>query len=200
MNKAYATCETYQDTGMVTCGDRHMKVKTFFKRPNRLYVEFSGSNVHEGRYVLWMHGALKSQKKHDIKENRQENGYMKAHTWDSSDREIETDDLGMELAGFTGISLGGATTIPGFLFPKHAYGWNPDEVSDLKFEKVEMIGKVACDVLYSKEKDVRYWIAKDLHLLLKQDESLGDRNVLTWSPKVGTKIPDSQFLFTPPKK
>lgn len=199
MYAAYAKCTTYVDTGTVVCGDAHIKFKTFYSRPNKFYSEFRSTDYYKGRHVLWCKGSLVSKDPKDIPENRREGSYLETFSWDDGNDKIEADELGMALAGATGISLGGASTVAGILFPKEAYGISYKDMPDFRVIKPENVQGTLCDVLYSERSDVRIWIARKSHLLIREDTTLTERCRIEIKPKLNIKIPDSQFLFRPPK-
>lgn len=199
MYAAYAGCKSYSDTGTVVCGDSHITFKTFYRKPNKLYVEFNSKDYYTGRHVLWSKGSLVSKDPADIPENRREGAYLETYSWDEGDEKIETGELEMALAGATGISLGGASTVPGILFPNAAYARSYQNMPDFQVMKAEAVHGTLCDVLYSKHWNTRIWIARTSHLLMREDTMLSDRCRIEILPRLNPVIPDSQFLFRPPK-
>lgn len=201
MMDVYSSCKTYQDTGSVTSGDYLVTFKTYYSRPNKFYHEFTGKNYYSGRHVLWCRGSLKSNDPKDIKENRREGNYLETLYWDDKGPEIEVMDLGSAVSSCAGISMRASSTVAQYLFPREASAFSCAEITDLKLEKPQTIRGILCDVLYSKEVNERFWITKKTHLLIQRDDYDGEKLSRTkFSPSIGGKIPDSQFLFRPPSR
>ena len=192
MKAAYASCKTYQDTGVARCGDETVSFRTSFRRPNKLLVEFShnGDSTH---YAIWTTPGVKSL--------RSPKGYLRSSFWDSSVGKPEVDDLEASLAGATGISLGGASTVPGFLFPKKAYGIAYVETKDFIFSRQEQIDKNPCDVISSKKWGLEAWVSRKSHILMREVTVLERVEYsIDYQPKVNVQVQNSALVFKPSQK
>jgi hypothetical protein len=189
MKLVYASCKSYQDTGVARSGDLSVTFRTFFRRPNKLLVEFRqiGDSIH---YAVWTTPGVKAP--------RSSKGYLRSIFWDSSESKPEVNDLQRSLAGATGISLGGASTVPGFLFPKKAFGVAYVETKDFVFSRQEQIEKNPCDVISSKKWGLEAWVSKKSHLLMREVTILGGCEYrIDYQPNVNIQIPNSALVFRP---
>jgi outer membrane lipoprotein-sorting protein len=191
MQETYASCRTYSDTGSMKSEGDNITFITRFHRPTKFYFEFNELTDEKSRYVLWCPGSAQPGS----------GAYLETHTWDTRDRSKDSTPLGRAFAGFTGISRGTACNIPGMILPGEIGMGNIPRITDISFERSESIRGELCDVIASKDEDVKLWVSKRTHLIWHIVEGQGKAaEVSDYSPTVNQEIPDSLFAFTPPKK
>ena len=171
MLATYESSKSYSDTGNLTCGDSQISFITRFKRPGKFYFEFTSKNYIEGRHVLWCPGLT------DAKSSG--GRYMKTFTWDSINRTIERNTLGLQVAGFTGISLRTACTVSNMILPKEIGATQFAGIVDMKLEKPDTIRGIACDVVFSEKSQTRLWIGHKSHILMRTWLKLNDKSLIT---------------------
>lgn len=191
MKETYASCSTYTDTGTLNSDDEKLSFITHFRRPTKFYFEFNELTGDKGRYVLWCPGSAQAGP----------GAFLETHTWDSRGRIKESEELGSAIAGFTGISSGAACTTSPFLLPGAIRMGNIAHVGDFVYERGESIRGEICDVLYSNQQVVRVWVSQKRHILMRVWEKMGSSTEITdLNPSINEDIPDSKFMFAPPKK
>ena len=127
-----------------------------------------------------------------------------ADAWYGDSREHEKGEtIGMAKAGFTGISLGSAHTVPRMLFPIEISGLSFGDMTDMKYEDKATVKGVECDVVFSKKWGTRAWIDSKTHLLRrvfeKSDfEGYTFSDTTDYDPRVNIDIKDELMVFDPP--
>ncbi len=162
MAERYSSISSYEDSGVVetvTDGplvrrNTDIYFKTYFTRPNKLRFEWLNCAVlvFPDRSILWSDGS-KSFTSH-------------AH----SPGRIETkDDLGMAVAGATGVSLGSAHTVPTMLI-KELLGFVVTDIKKPILKGQEAFEGEECYVvegLDRSDQPVQLWISRQDSLLRK---------------------------------
>ncbi|MEX2242447.1 MAG: hypothetical protein WD716_01235 [Fimbriimonadaceae bacterium] len=206
MYAAYARCKTYTDTGTFVSEDNRMTFVTRYKRPDRIYFEFTAkNNARDGRFVYWS-----TADRHDAQRRSHHGGFpttvknvLHGNAWYGDSGELEKDEtLDMIVAGFTGISMGTGTTLTTMLFPGEVTSRCFSNMKDLVVEGTAMDRGVLCDVVYSEENLIRAWIDKESHLLRRVSERFdpADSEMVTqYEPKVDVVIDDRHLVFAPPR-
>ena len=121
----YASIRTYADRGLVTSdlqlSDGSIRIikkpfKTAFIRPDRFRFEFTDQSRDgsQSRYIVW------------------QNGSTVRTFWTIGSRIRDEPDLGMAIAGATGVSGGSALTVPELLLPEVMEGaWSLADLQDV---------------------------------------------------------------------
>ena len=164
MAQSYARYRSYQDEGLVITtydeptGGRIEKLpfKTHFKRPNLLRFEWIDySPWKEGRtYIIWSNG-------------------KESFTYWQPDRYEKAEDLGMAIAGATGISRGSAQTVSRLLLGDEGIGFSVGELDTPSLVSEEMFGGALCYRIKGKDSQGGWdelWIGKKDLLLRKVRE------------------------------
>jgi|GEM_PF-731431 len=198
MAESYATCSSYQDTGVVettyheASGGRieKMPFKLYFKRPNLLRFEWID-------YAPWKDGRMKIV---------WSNGRETFSYWEPDSYEKD-ESLSMGIAGATGISRGAAHTIPRMLLEEIS-GFVLTELTDLSLVGEEIFENEPCYRISGKHPsgDVyELWIGKRDFLLRKertQTTAEGDRYTIEEeihrNIKINGPIAAETFNFKPP--
>jgi outer membrane lipoprotein-sorting protein len=206
MYAAYARCKTYSDTGTYVNEDTRMTFVTRYKRPDRIYFEFTAkNNARDGQFVYWC-----TANRHDAQRwdrhgpPNTEKNVLHGTAWYGDNGELEEDEtLDMIVAGFTGISMGTGTTLSTMLFPGEVTSRCFSDMADLVVKGTATDRGVLCDVIYSEEHLTRAWIDQETHLLRRVSEKFdpADSEMVTqYDPKVDVPIDDKLMVFTPPRR
>lgn len=203
MHAVYAKCKTYTDTGTYFDQETRMTFITRFRRPDRLYFEFTAKdNVRDGRFVYWTTGVRKKIFHNGVDGPGYWDDTVLTNSWYGDAGEFEKDSsLGMTVAGFTGISSCTGTNVPNMIFVNEIGSLNLSDMADLVFEGTAKERGVECDVLYSKKYLTRAWIDKKAHLLRKMSERFEQSDpemVIEYLPKIDVEVSDEQLTFKPP--
>lgn len=204
MYDVYAKCKTYMDTGTYVSESTRMRFATRFKRPDRLYFEFTAkNNARDGRFVYWTTGVRKKIFQSGVDGPGYWDDTILTNAWygDTDDFE-KNESLGMTVAGFTGISMGTSTNVPGMIFASEVRALSLSDMSDLVVEGTAKDRGIECDVLYSKEHLTRAWIDKKSRLLRKMSERFepsGPDMVTEYLPKINVEIKDALLIFKSPR-
>jgi len=191
MAERYASISSYEDSGVVetvtdgVLSKRNTDIlfKTYFTRPNKFRFEWLDCRalVFSDRSVVWSDGS-KSFTSH---------AYKPGH--------IETEeDLGMAVAGATGVSLGSAHTIPVMLISE-IRGFVATEIKKPRVKGQEVFEGEDCYILEGLDfgdKPLQLWISKADSLLRKlrstgingEFEEEIHRDI-----KVNSRVPDEIF-------
>ncbi len=190
MRQAYATCATYQDTGVVTTTDQTLTSSTIsfttaYVRQNRFRFEFQGTGVPEP-YIVWRDGT-------------------EVLSWADINPGTKTEDsIGMALATATGISDSSSATIPSLLFSDEM-GLYFDVQSPQRMADDEVNG-VNCYQIQDNSviNPSTIWIDKKTYLILRiktryTSPDLSFETVTTYAPIANGAIPDEALAFNPPQ-
>ncbi|HEV2912142.1 MAG TPA: DUF2092 domain-containing protein [Pyrinomonadaceae bacterium] len=197
MAENYATCSSYQDTGVVETTHHEafsgriqkMPFKIYFKRPNLLRVEWVD-------YFPWEDGRTKII---------WSNGKETFNYWEP-DRYEKDESLSLGIASATGISSGAAHTIPSLLLEEIG-GFLLTELSDLSLVGEEVFENELCYRISGKHPsgDVyELWIGKRDFLLRKEKTQTNYTDYYTIEEqihrniKINGPIPAETFNFKPP--
>lgn len=205
MVRAYSRCWTYQDTGTVRWQKTRMTFITRFKKPNRLYFEFTDFDKGKGeRQVYWTAGVRKKIFHHGVDGPGHWDDTFLTSSWDGRDTTFTKDEsLGMTVAGFTGVSLGAGCTVPAMLFPSQAQSLSLTDMDDLKWERSAVDRGVTCDVLYSAKHQTRAWLGRKTHLLRRLVDDVNSKDgptVIEYSPIIDRPISDKLMTFSIPAR
>ncbi len=212
MEKVYASCRTYRDsgavrTGIVTDGGRAGSERPFttaFVRPGRLRFSFTDPGLGEraSSYIVWSDGA-------DVRA-----------WWDAKPGVRRQRSLREALAPAAGISGGSSVRIPGLLLPAEL-GEGPLLIAPERIEDGDDRG-VACfrirgesrktpytlsmgsRVLTVRSERVTLWIDRATYLLRKVEESrtfetYSSEATTTYTPEFDVDIPPSELAFGAPE-
>jgi hypothetical protein len=115
----------------------------------------------------------------------------------------ESDDIGLAIQGYYGVSRGTSGNVPELLFDlKHQSLFR---LINMKLIKEKNIGSIICIRIegeeYVGEKNV-IWIGKDDYLIRKIESRTDDENysITTYDPKINIPIPDEAFEFREPEE
>jgi len=199
MVKAYASCKSYRDTGMVKTlfilpdGNRitEKPFTTAFVRPSRFRFEYKERRENqEYRYLIWANGK-------DVRT-----------WWDIIPGVKRLDSLGLALAGATGVSGGSARRIPGLLISEPiGAGWdirnlrNLKRLEDAKAEEADCF-RIQGETGIDGQGPVTLWIDKARFLLRRLDQqkklaNFRTEDTTTYEPVVNGEIPDKMLEFDP---
>lgn len=203
MFATYANCRTYSDTGTSVWESTKLTFLTRFKRPDRIYFEFTAEhgNVRPDRFVLWAQGTRKKIWFDGVDGPGYWDDTVLTNSWYGDSGELRKDgSLGMAVAGFTGISSGTAATVPTLLFPKEISMLCLGDMKDLKVEGTAMDRGVECVVVVSIEHYTRAWVDKESHLLRRIAESYEGEpeQIVEYLPQTDGAINDELMVFVPP--
>jgi outer membrane lipoprotein-sorting protein len=206
MAKVYATCASYDDTGVVVTtwyssdGTRvtQKPFKTWFVRPDLFRFEWKEENAgrpersRQGPSVVWSDGK-KAYNSYPM------DGYAVE----------ENESLGMAIAGATGISSGSAHTISRLLIAHEVGGFGLEELTDLTQVGEATFEGTPCYLIRGKHPagdTIELWIGKQDLLLRKMrtqtafdDFSTIDETIYR-DVRVGGSIPSATFHYSPPKE
>jgi outer membrane lipoprotein-sorting protein len=162
MTERYAAASTYQDVGVVeiTTGaslptrSTDVAFKLHFSRPRKLRFEWAdlGALAFFGKTVVWSDG------ERTFSHYRTEPGKVE-----------QKEDLGMGIAGATGVSLGSAATVPSLLL-KNIAGFSPADLERISLKGQERFEDEDCFVLegfHPTSEPWRLWVGKRDFLLRK---------------------------------
>lgn len=197
MREAYATSNSYSDSGMVkevyirASGTRIIEkpFATAFVRPDRFRFEFTERirGDRERRFIIYRRG-----------------GDLQVH-WDI-DKELKYDSIDRAVAAATGVSGESAITIPAMLLPEEIK-WR----RAIRFDKPERtedatLGDVDCfrihDVIGGNP--VTFWIDKEEYLLRRiyLEMAFDDfrlRRTTTYKPVSNGEVTDPMLEFKAPE-
>ena len=198
VEKAYAACETYRDSGEVSIkftmetGDR-IDIRPFttsFIRPDRFRYQYQATNPANvtSRFLIWRKG-------NEVKT-----------WWDVTPGIQKPESLALAIAGATGVSGGSARTVPAMLMPKEVGSFGGMGLTDLKRLDDDKLENVDCFRIEGKfgSSPTTVWIDKKRSVILRivETHDFGNFNTettITYKPVIGEKIPDDAFVFDPPK-
>ncbi len=211
MEKVYASCRTYRDsgavrTGIVTDGGRAGSDRPFttaFVRPGRLRFSFTDPGLGEraSSYIVWSDGA-------DVRA-----------WWDAKPGVRRPRSLQAALAPAAGISGGSSVRIPGLLLPAEL-GEGPLLIAPERIEDGDDRG-VACfrsrgesrktpytlsmgaRVLTVRSESVTVWLDRSTFLVRKVQETrtfdtYTSESTTTYAPEIDVEIPPAQLAFGAP--
>lgn len=200
MAKAYAGCNSYHDSGVVTTvfvqvtGNRTVEEKPFttaFVRPDRLRFEYkeNESDGQERRYIVWRKG-------------------KEVQTWWDVKPGVEKpESLGLALAGATGVSGGSAHKVPALLLPKEVGGRRLTDITEAKRVEDAKIDKLDCFRIEGKYADsqMTLWIDQKTFLVRRIDaqtkfDDFRAEETTTYDSAIDEDIPDKKLEFDPPKQ
>jgi outer membrane lipoprotein-sorting protein len=170
MAARYANAASYQDTGVVmdtksgadNQGTVEIEFKTYFVRPHLFrfeWVDRDTVTLEERLNVVWNNGKRT----------------FRYYSWDDPSVERE-ENIGIGLAGATGISRGSAHTVMTLLM-KEVGGFRVTELTGISLLGEDKVGGENCYVLrgYHPFKfPVDLWISKQDFLIRKTREPVGD--------------------------
>ena len=164
---AYATCRSYQDTGVVTTVFLHDEpiprrrttkrpFSTAFVRPDRFRFEWAEAAVGpesewKRMLILWNGDGLRS-------------------SWTIEPGIRDHESLHSAIGGATGVSGGSAYTVPTLLIPG-GKGRDPLAAEDGLLRGCERLGECECFVLESPGRAKTLWIGRDDFLIRRIDKS-----------------------------
>jgi len=197
MAAQYANASSYQDTGVVmdvkgevaSQSETVIKFKTYFARPHFFRFEWTDRDIvtsEETLSVVWNDG-------------KQTFAY---YSWDDPAVK-KKEDIGLGIAGATGVSRGSAHTIPALL-AEEVGGFRLTEMSNLSILGEEKFEGEDCYIVrgYHPQKfPIDMWISKRDYLLrkTKEPEKDGSNEVeIRREVELNGKIPPELFNFTPP--
>lgn len=197
MAAQYAQAASYQDTGVVIDEGENqdrpvIKFKTYFARPQLFRFEWLDYFIGTGKErlsVVWNDG-------------QQTYNY---HSW--SDEGVEKiKNLGLGIAGATGISRGAAHLIPALLLEEEIVGgFRLIEMARLSLRGAEKFEGEDCYLIrgyHPMNFPIDMWISKRDFLLRKIRETRDDGSAevdIRRNVKLNQKIPAETFNYTPPK-
>jgi outer membrane lipoprotein-sorting protein len=199
MGTAYATCESYRDSGVVKTvfigadGKRIVEkpFSTAFVRPNhfRYAYETKESEGEAEVYIIWAEGD-RVQTWWDV-----EPGIQKSKT------------LSLAVAGATGVSGGSAHTVPAMLLPDKIGGRKLTELNNAKRIEDDKVGKFECFRIQGNHADspTTLWIDKRTYLLrlIRSDTRFDDfrtEETTSYHATFDGRIADKILEFNPPKR
>lgn len=197
--KAYATCESYSDLGVVKTvffqTDRNWNTTkpfaTAFVRPNRFRYQYEvkDSEGEPSVYIIWA------------------NGNEVQTWWDVRPGVEKKRNLGSAVAGATGVSGCSTHNVPALLLPDRIDGRKLSELSDAKRVEDEKIDGFDCFRIRGKEGDdvTILWIDKRTYLLrrIKSDSKFSDfrtEETTSYHAAFNRQITDKMLEFNPPKR
>ncbi len=197
MAAQYANASSYQDTGVVQDviddGLSHrrtvLKFKTFFARPHFFRFEWRDRSIvtsEEQLNVVWNDGKLT----------------YSYYSWDDEGIE-KRDDLGLGIAGATGISRGAAHLIPTLLM-EDVGGFRITETANVSLLGEEKFEGEDCYIVrgyHPHNFPIEMWIGKRDFLLRKVKEPKMDgthKLDIRRDIKLNGKIAPEIFNYTPP--
>lgn len=193
MEAVYSNLRSYSDTGT---GPNGITFRTYFEAPGKLFFEYK-----EGADTSFICAA--GEKGYEVPEPGFPAPTSKKLVWMADAfvlGSVERDTLELQIAGFTGISMGTAYNVPTMIFPEMA-GRQFHESTDAKLLRTEKIAGQECYVVDSKKDETTLWIAVSTYALLKIEErSYPPTQVTTYSPVLNGKIPKGVFVFKPPRR
>jgi outer membrane lipoprotein-sorting protein len=209
MTNVYRAMKSYSDEGTNTTvmtfpgnvSTEEMPFKTAFKRPGKFRFEFSSSRRgQKSTYLLIAAGKrMKLPVGGDPKKLR--SAYV-ADTTTPLDKESNV-ELGLSIAGFTGISHGVAHQISRMLMSE-VEGFIVSDLQDLQLEGEELVDGRRCYRIYTREHDTTYWIDKSTSLLRKTEEFMdiededgrpSSKSIArtVYRPVINPKLDDARF-------
>lgn len=204
MYAAYAACDTYSDTGTLEHETANMTFKTRYKKPNKIYFEFSGGfGSPNGPSAYWTKGD-RGTSNYDIMgmKGTEEDALLTDYFFSTMKTHEKDWPLSLAIASFTGISMHTGMTVPTMIFPDE----NPTpfllSFSDLVYEGTETIRGTECDVLYSEGWTERFWVDRETHLLMRVTNRffMYDEPIITeYWPVVNEEIDDGDMVFDVPR-
>jgi outer membrane lipoprotein-sorting protein len=199
MAEAYATCESYNDLGVVKTvffekdGNR-VTTKPFataFVRPNHFRYQYENIES-EGEaliYIIWA------------------NGNEVQTWWDVNPGIQKKRNLGSAVAGATGVSGCSAHNVPTVLLPDRIDGRKLSELSDAKRVEDDKIDGFDCFRIRGNEGDSAtvLWIDKRTYILrmIKSDHKFPDfrtETTTSYHAAFNRRITDKMLEFNPPKR
>jgi outer membrane lipoprotein-sorting protein len=201
MVKVYASCKSYQDSGMVRTlfilpdGNRTVEkpFTTAFVRSGRFRFEYKEKRENQDyRYLVWANGK-------DVRT-----------WWDVTPGIKRLDSLGFALAGVTGVSGGSARRIPALLISEPiGAGWdirklrNLKRLEDAKAENADCF-RIQGETGIDGQGPVTLWIDKASFLVRRLDQqnklaNFRTEDTTTYEPVVNGEIPDKMLEFDPAK-
>ncbi|MGB7328592.1 MAG: hypothetical protein WBD31_27190 [Rubripirellula sp.] len=171
MARAYASCQTYRDTGTVTTiylssdGDEteRKQFSTALSRPDQFRFEYSEPDVAQSRYIVWR------------------NGDEVRTWWDLNQEDEQETSLGMAIAGATGVSSGSAHTVPALLMPVEIGGRLLTDLEAATLGKRTSLDGNTCiliHALYAGE-PIEIWIDEQSHLVRRIHSTSGHGDFTT---------------------
>jgi outer membrane lipoprotein-sorting protein len=196
MKQTYASCETYQDTGVVTTtfiqsSGNWIDEKPFltaFVRPDRFRFEHKETQSSvEYRYIIWRNGA-------------------EVLSWWDVTPGIKTEEsLDMAIAGATGVSSGSAHTIPTLLLPNEISGRQLTDITEARRIDDAEIDSINCYRIQGKYAGdpITIWIEAKTFLVRRIETQhtftdFSTETVTTYSPVVNGIVSDDMLAFNPP--
>lgn len=196
MAARYASAKSYQDTGVIQESSGRDKpviseinsFKTFYTRPDNFRFEWEdrAGTLKGDRYIVWSDG-------------------KEVHSYSHLMGLEKEEDLGMAIAGATGISRGSAHTVSVLLMPESS-GFRLSEMDRIELLREERFEDIDCYVVKGFHPfgfAIEMWIGKHDLLLRKILDHNKDgtfdieirREVI-----LDGDIPATVFQFTPPGK
>lgn len=196
MAKQYAGAKSYQDTGVVqTVSDKPngqveveeiIVFKTYFVRPQQFRFEWTDNYPPPNFNIIWS------------------DGKDTFRYWEPDPVETKQ-NLGMGIAGETGVSQGSAHTVPALLL-EEIPGFRVTEMKNIALLRDEQFEGENCFVVRGFHPfgfPIDLWISKNDFLLRKFRER--DEETKSWQEeirrnvKINAPIASEMFHYTPPK-
>lgn len=211
MEKVYATCKSYRDTGEVSSVSRtdggqfgsQQPFSTAFVRPGRFRFEFTdrGLGDRSSRFLIWL-----------------EEGNVLSW-WDAKPGLRQAETLQQALGAASGLSGDTSIRVPGLLMPREVGRGSrliaPERLPDAEAQGAtcwRISGKgrptpyslsIGGRAVTVQDETVTFWIDRERFLLLKVEEKRSfdtyrSVRTTTYSPQLNVEIPDLDLTFTPP--
>jgi outer membrane lipoprotein-sorting protein len=178
MMTMYANLKSYRDTGEVKGKNTF---RTMYKAPGKLYFAFTETdNPYLGPRGPWFFCSTK---------DGNADSYFLG--------KVEHRSLQLQIAGFTGVTLGAVVVVPTLFYPD--MNWRTfSEDAQAKVLRREQAGGEMCFVV----KTSRYtaWIGSQTFALHKLETQIAKALFTTiYKPELNPKLDDSAFVFKAPK-
>jgi hypothetical protein len=198
MARAYGTCTSYRDTGVVRTvyvkpNGRRTVLKPFrtaFVRPDRFRFEYREPKDHgePSRCIVWRQGT-------------------KVRAW--SDARPGVQDRGSLAAALAGVargSGGSAHTVPAMLMRLEIGRGRPVELKRMRRVGDRMLGKIDCYLVQGRydEAPATFWVEKRTGLLWRVDSqhdfgTFRTQETTTYTPSFKGEIPASLLALDTPR-
>jgi outer membrane lipoprotein-sorting protein len=211
MERAYRTCRSYRDSGVVTStiltdGGRagsERPFKTAFLRPGQFRFQFTDPGLGErsSSYIVWSDGT------------------QVRSWWDAQPGVRNPGSVYDALAVATGISGGSSVRVPSLLLPQEFGGGpllvGPEAIDDAvagdadcyrirgKSRKTPYTLMMGAQTRTVEDESITFWIDKTTYLLRKVEEertfdTYREKSVTTYSPQFDVDIPPADLAFNAP--
>lgn len=202
MEKAYASCRSYADEGMVkvtffrekAARTRFLPFSTSFVRSgNRFRFEFKEKEDDEsdwGEYIIWGEGT-------DVR------------TWWYQRRKVEhKDTLKQALEDASGVAVGSTLKVPLLLLTEQFRGSSLTVLENLEFVRKRKFDETMCDLVrgtHPRGATVTVWIEEKRRIVRKVTEKKHFEDframiMTTYAADFNVKMPPEDLAFDPPEE